>query len=282
MKKNKTIPECWDELNQPQFEYLLKKIFVMMVNETITQQDVLRDFADFLCGRKKFISPVKKADYLLLVNGVANILSWVFTPSPLEDSAGGEVLFNYDSVQNLIPKIGKLVGPQSAGYDLRLGEYRKACWMYNNYTINHDMESLNGLVGILYRRPAKDTKKSTFKGDYRESFNEYHIEKYAGRVKNVPEHIKWGVYLWFSYFCKYLMTGEFDIEGNEVSFAALFTSGGDPDGKKDENLGMTSVLFTLAESRTFGNVDETDNALLFKVMLKLLADHQTAENLKKS
>lgn len=281
MKTDRVIPECWEELTPTQFKYLLKNIFVMMSSDDISKDDVLNDFADYLCGRLHFANKSKKLDYLLLVRKAATVLEWIFQTSPTDN----EITVDFCTTQNLLPKIGKLVGPQSAGFDIRFGEYRKACWMYNNYTLNHDVESLDGLVGILYRSPSPSASlrhPRKFNGDYREPFNEYSLERYAKRVKHWPEYIKWGVYLWFSYFCRYLMTGEFDIDGNEVSFAPLFSSGGDPDGKKDESLGMTSVLFSLAESRTFGTVDDTDNALLFKVMLKLLNDHKTAQNLKKA
>lgn len=290
MKNSKIIPECWDEMTTKQFKYLLRKIFVMMRNPEISKDDVLRDFADYILGRNNSLvgffdylrghdnrlRSVKHVDYMLLVNSAAEILSWIF------EVENDEVYLNFDTTKNLIPRIGKLIGPQLAGYDLRFSEYRKACWMYNRYTIEHDMASLDGLVGILYRPQAPKGDVNTFNGDYREPFNEYLISNYAKRVKRVPEHIKWGVYLWFGNFCKYLMSGEFCIDGAEISFAPLFQSGGDPDGKRDESLGMTSVLFTLAESRTFGNVDETDNAFLFKVMLKLLNDDITAKNLKKA
>jgi len=266
-----------------------------MQNPDISKDDVLRDFADYILGRNNSLVGffdylrgrdnrlrlVKHVDYMILVNSAAEILSWIF------EVENDEVSLTFDTTKNILPRIGKLIGPKSAGSDLRFGEYRKACWMYNRYTIEHDMASLDGLVGILYRpsnslRPSTSLRYlSTFNGDYREPFNEHLIGKYAKRVKKVPEHLKWGIYLWFGYFCQYLMTGEFYIDGTEVSFAPLFQSGGDADGKHDESLGMTSVLFSLAESRTFGNVDETDNALLFKVMLKLLNDDITAKNLKK-
>ena len=260
-----------------------------MLNTEISKDDVLRDFAnyilgrnnsligffDYLCGRDNRLRLVKHVDYLLMVNQAAEILSWIF------EVADDQVSLNFDTTKNLIPRIGKLIGPKSSGSDLHFGEYRKACWMYNRYTIEHDMASLDGLVGILYRPKAPELDMTKFDGDYREPFNEYLIARYAKRVKRVPENVKWGVYLWFGHFCKYLMSGEFSIDGAEISFSPLFQSGGDPDGKRDESLGMTSVLFTLAESRTFGNVDETDNALLFKVMLKLLNDDITAKNLKK-
>jgi len=275
MKKVRSIPEYWEEMTPKQFNYLLRKIFVMMRNDIITKEDVLTDFADYLCGRNYSVSLSKRINHLLLVNTASDLLKWIFVENE------EEVIFDFCTVQNLIPKFKKLIGPQSAGYDLRFGEYRKACWMYNAYTINHDMDSLDGLVGILYRPSTSLRYRNTFNGDFREPFNEHLIGKYASRVKHWPEYIKWGIYLWFGYFCKHLMSEEFEIEGNTVSFAPLFQSGGDPNVKKDESLGMTSVLFSLAESRTFGNVDETDQAFLFKVMLKLLADYQTAQNLKK-
>jgi hypothetical protein len=280
MKRKKIIPECWEELTSDQFVYLLRKVFVMMENPAITKDDVLRDFADYILGRRHYINPWLKNDYLLLVNEAAKIMEWIFSLQLATNANELPVIaLDYNSVHNLIPEYRGLKGPQSAGFDLRFKEYRTACWMYNNYTVEHDIDSLNGLVGILYRKEAKTTKPS-FNGDFREPFNQYHLAKYAKRVAYWPEHIKWGIYLWFGYFCQYLMTGDFSIEGNDISFAPLFSAESDPEGKRDDSLGMTSILFTLAESRTFGNVDETDNALLFKVMLKLLNDDITAKNLK--
>lgn len=256
-----------------------------MADDEITKEDVLLDFADYLCVRKRILSTAQKCDYMMLVNSVAELLEWIFietTPNP-SDGGEQEVIVNFDTTNNLLPTIGKLIGPQHAGYDLRFGEYRNACWMYNLYTTEHDVQALNALVGMLYRFPTskREVKKNTFNGDYREPFNPHQIEKYAKRVRHIPEHVKWGVYLWFGYFCKYLMTGDFYIEGEDVSFVQIFVKKEDNSEKKDESLGMTSVLFTLAESRTFGNVDETDNARLFKVMLKLLNDDMTAKNLSK-
>ena len=66
------------------------------------------------------------------------------------------------------------------------------------------------------------------------------------------------------------------IEGREVCFAPVFGQGGSPDEKQADNLGMLSILFTMADTGTFGNVAETDEAPLLDVMLKLLNDHYTA------
>lgn len=275
MKQPKFIPECWEELTPNQFEYLLSKIFVMMANEALTKDDVLHDFADYILGRKHFVNPVLKEEYMLMVYAAARIMSWIFLTNV------DEVIVDYCSTQNLIPRIGKLVGPMSHGGDLKFGEYRTACEFYNAYTAKHDINDLNALVGILCRKPAKKIKRASFDGNYREPFSKYMIGKYAKRVRDVPEHVKWGVYLWFSYFCKHLITESFIIEGQEICFAPVFGSNADPDGKKDDSLGMLSVLFSLAESRTFGTINETDDARLLDVMTKLLNDYNQTQNLKK-
>jgi hypothetical protein len=48
---------------------------------------------------------------------------------------------------------------------------------------------------------------------------------------------------------------------------------------------MNSVLYSVAESGVFGNVDATDDTQLLRVMMKLLDDKQRADemmrNLKK-
>lgn len=275
MRKAIEIPEYWDELNPRQFKFLLKHVFVMMENKQISTKDLLRSFADYLCGYPVCILPKRKEAYFALLDQIADKLSWIF------NTEGEEILLHFDTTTNLLPYLGKLLGPVSHGSDLRFGEYRTACDFYNRYTTEHDKDSLDALVGILYRKPNPDISKQSFDGDYREPFNRHHIGSYAKRVSRLPEYVKWGVYLWFGYFCQYLMSGDFIIDGNRISFAPLFSSNSDPDVKQNDSLGMTSVLFSLAESGTFGNIKETDNAFLFEVMMKMLNDKQQIDKLNK-
>lgn len=278
MKRYTDIPECWEEFTPRQFKYLLKSVFKMMANDKISPIDVLRDLADFMLGRKKFILPWQQERYLALVSTIADHLEWIFS---IDD--GNEVTMNYTSTQNPLPAIDGLIGPQSHGADLRFGEYRAAVDFFNRFTQEHDSESLDCLVGILYRNPQKGKVDATFDGQYREPFNPHLIGTYCEHAKHLDEHLKWGIYLWFSAFCKYLIEGGiFIIEGNEVSFGGIFhRSDPDPDVKVENSIGMMSVLFTLADSHTFGTAMETDDAELFKVLLKLLHDKQAIDNLQK-
>lgn len=276
MAKRIEIPEMWEEFTPKQFKYLLRVVFRMMNDRSITTGDLLCDFADYLLGRWKFIHPARQENYLALVGNVAEKLTWIFRQE------NNSIIFNFETTQNLLPKLGKLIGPLSHGSDLRFGEYRTAVEYYNRYTQTHRPEYLDALVGILYRKPNRQKKSFQFNGQYRQPFNCYLINRYAGQVKDIPEYLKWGVYLWFGYFCRYLFEGTFLIEGNEVSFASIFErTNENPDEKKANSLGMTAVLFSLADNSTFGTANETDETELFKVLLKLLYDKNMLDELKK-
>lgn len=116
----------------------------------------------------------------------------------------------------------------------------------------------------------------------REPFREQQMGRYMGLVGGMPEWMQWGVYAWFSYFCEYLFTETFIIDGLEVCFAPVFArSKRDSDARQGDtqSLGMNSILFSVAESGVFGNATETDDTLLLRVMMKLLDDKQRTDEM---
>jgi hypothetical protein len=151
----------------------------------------------------------------------------------------------------------------------------------NEYNQTRKPEILQMLCGVLYQKPGATLNKKNFNGIYREEFNPARMGLYADRIRIMPEHIRWGVYAWFAYFCEYLLTGTFIIEGTEVCFAPIFVRSGSEGGTSEQNLGLHAIGLSVAESGVFGNAEQTDRTLLLKIMLKLLNDHQRAEALQK-
>lgn len=272
MKRFVEIPECWEEMTPRQWKNLLRLYFRLMTDPSITKDDFLLDLADCFLGRKKFIHPGQTQRYNILVGQVADSLDWV-----LGQDENGLIFLDYTSTINLLPAISGLIGPQSHGSDLLFGEYRAAVDLYNRFTLDHQEQDLNALVGVLYRPTDKRSDYSR-----RESFSRYRIDRYAERASHLPDSLKWGVYLWFGYFCRYIVDGGlFIIEGTEVSFSEVFgRQDNDPDAKADESIGMLAVLFSLADAGTFGNASQTDEAELFSVLLKLLHDKITNDKIK--
>lgn len=280
MNKYLEIPTMWEELTAGQFLYLLRLVFEARPDE-ITIGDFLLKFADFLLGEKQYVTPNRRTQYYKLVNDVAATLDWIFT----KDDDGNYVL-DFCTTQNLLPEINGLTGPQSHGSDLTFGEYRAAVDMMNRYSAEHEAFFLDALCGILYRkRPSVGFKRIISKEDDitpRERFSKHKIERYARNFETVPEYLKWGVYLWFANFCRYLIEGgEFIIDGNTLSFESLFERGSS-NGDQDQGIGLMSIVFSLADSGTFGNAEETERTLLFPVLMKLLHDKQMFEKLKRN
>lgn len=277
MFRYKEIPECWEEMNPRQFKYFLKSLFRLFSNPDFTPREVLCDYADFLLGRRKFLLPHLQERYLCLVFTIADRLDWIFEPTD-----DGKLEVNFSTTVNLLPTISRLVGPQSHGSDLVFGEYRKAVEFYNRFTSTHEPEALDALVGILYRKPSKK-KDFMVNGSRRQVYHEHLIERYAKQASGIPDYVKFGVYLWFGHFCRFIVDGGvFEIEGNEVCFSGIFERADpDEDSLQENSIGMLSVLFTLADSGTFGNEQATDKTALFKVLLKLLHDKEMNDRIQK-
>lgn len=69
--------------------------------------------------------------------------------------------------------------------------------------------------------------------------------RYMGLVEHMPVWMRWGIYAWFSYFCEYLFSGTFIIDGLELCFGPVFSRGRDKDARQNDvqSLGMNSILF---------------------------------------
>ena len=192
------------------------------------------------------------------------------------DDAAGCISLRFDTTRNLLPEWKGLRGPQSHGGDLTFGEFRAATAAMNLYTEDHLPSDLLALVAVLYRFPDPATGK-------RAPFDPDDLPTLMRDVQRVmPDWLQWGVYAWFARFCEYLLTGEFIIDGQTVTFAPVFGRR-DKDGEQPsgQDLGLNSILYTVAESGVFGTATETDRTPLLRVLLKLLDDKQRADELMK-
>ncbi|MEL5895044.1 hypothetical protein AAE250_16315 [Bacteroides sp. GD17] len=282
-QKDIEFPECWEEVRPTEWLHLLKIRDKLMRQPGLELVDIKREWCAYVLKNRGYRFRSKIED-MRLVDGLAKTLDWMWRAGEDEEAQGGTIVeLTYDCTANLLPAWRYLRGPMSHGADLTFGEFRQAAAVVNKFNAEHDLADLRALCGILYRKPVKD------KGCImREPFRPQYMNRYMGLVRDMPVWIQWGIYAWFAYFCQYLFTGTFIIDGLELCFAPVFDrhkkSGGYSPGII-QNLGMNSVLYSVAESGIFGNVDATDDTLLLRVMMKLLDDKQRADeilrNLKK-
>lgn len=279
MKKDIEFPDCWEELQPSEWLHLLESRELLMTKPGISLLDVKREWCAFVLKNRGYKFRSKVQD-MLLVNNLAQTLDWMWQVAEDTRNDGitlAETVLMYDSTVNLMPGWQELRGPMSHGADMTFGEFRYAVAAINKYNAGHDATDLQALCAILYR-PTVSSKGC----EVREPFREQYMSRYMGLVKEMPGWIQWGVYAWFAYFCEYLFTGIFIIDGLELCFEPLFSrSHRDKDAQPSDmqSLGMISILFSVAESGVFGNARATDDTLLLRVLMKLLDDKQRADEI---
>ena len=272
MRKMKEIefPDCWEEVRPKEWVELLRLRDAMMTRRGVSLLDVKRMWCAFVL-KNRGVTP-RGTDGMLLVNRLADTLDWMW----LIDEEEKCIALHFDTTQNLLPDWRGLIGPKSHGADLTFGEFRAATAAMNLYTDGHLPSDLLALVAVLYRFPDPVTGK-------RAPFNPDDLPTLMRDVQRVmPDWLQWGVYAWFARFCEYLLTGEFVIDGQTVIFAPVFGRR-EKDGERPsgQDLGLNSILYTVAESGVFGTATETDRTPLLRVLLKLLDDKQRADELMK-
>ena len=267
------FPDCWEEVLPAEWLYLLRLRHKLIRHSKTTLIDVKREWCRFVLSNRG-IRKENSDDYYILINKLALTLDWMWS----ESKGGNEVELMFSSTKNLLPEWKLFKGPLSHGSDLTFGEFRSAVMMMNGYNETQEPAMLQALCGILYRYPGKKVGKPDFDGRYREEFRQERINFYSDRMRMMPVQIQWGIYAWFAFFCSYLLAGTFIIDGMEISFESIFMrEQGDANKPIERSLGMSGILFSVAESGIFGNIEKADDTLLLRVLMKLLDDKYKAD-----
>ena len=269
------FPEVWDELTKADYVSMLKlrDMLVTRRPDNIDAFDVRIEAARCLLLNRGLRTRTSDDKYFLLVRQCAAKLDWLW-----QENDAGSISLVYRSTVNPLDKWGQLFGPMSHGADLSFGEFKDALALCHAYDTDdsHPMAILHQLAGLLYRRRQKSGQPGR-----RIAYDADGVEEQLARGNRMPSWFVWGVYAWFSFFCEYLATGVFIIDGREVCFRSVF--GGTDSGKseRDSGLGLNAIAMTLAESGVFGGYDEVLHTPLMRVMLKLLHDKDIFEQQKR-
>ena len=91
--------------------------------------------------------------------------------------------------------------------------------------------------------------------------------------------IRYGIFIFWAGCEDYLVTGRPVIDGNEIDLSILYEKSGN--GSSEGSLGLVGLLYSLAESKVFGSIQETDNQNLYDVMAKLYQDTKRLKEMPK-
>ncbi len=177
------------------------------------------------------------------------------------------------------------MGPTDLLSDLTIYEFKEASWRVGKYAETRDDQYLDELFAVLYHRAGyfwskkENLSRTSFETgktgarDFKHSLN---------AALHVPIGVKFVIYLFFIGCMNWLRDESIEIDGREICFECLFPKDADKSSGHDnqgDNTGMAGILFQMAESGVFGNMEQTSKVSMWDVFLRL---YQIHHQIKKS
>ncbi len=293
------FPACWEEMNNQQFACVVQNWIKLQDGKLSKPEFYLIVLYNFL-GIKR--SPLqnwkdRRLSAEQLEDKFANIwqltqqLNWLLEEK--ETQKGIVYRLTYTDITNHLPEIEndwgiKLIGLENGMMDITFGEYRRAFAHFEAFNNDKRDIFLNRLIATLYlpERSDYNTVKHDpdFNGRRREIFNQNLTDHYAELLKRVPFWQKYSIFLWFYNCDTFLKTGELELDGKIISFEPVFQkTKADPEEIEtlyDNDLGMTQLLYGIAESKLFGSIADVDNTGYLDILTALLYWKQQVDKLK--
>lgn len=286
-----SFPSCQEEMNQRQRIAFVSAIMLYKtgtINITILRQVILKHLLDIRPSQRfKYFLPKKQK--LKAGENFARLAELLDSLFEITTENGKKVYTtNLEIPIQFIPvlkhKRRKYYGPETAFTDLSFYEFRMASYYYSEY-INKGSESfLDLLIALLYR-PQKRfyaiTKhKKTFNGirrsDISANTNPNYIEARAKKLSSLSFATKYTILLYAAGCFAYLRTGNPEIDGKEISFERLYKN-----ESQGESIGLSGLLFNMAESKIFGDIDKTDSQNIYTIFSRMYQLMLQDEELKR-
>jgi hypothetical protein len=294
------FPSNWDELTNDEFAFVIQtwiKLMDGLINVDEFNLIILYNLlgikrSPFQDWKDKRLSRQQLEDKFANIWQLTETLHWLIR---LEETESGPVgMLNWSGIENRIPTIetewATLEGPSDCFLNITFAEYRAAWKHFEAYTRSQKHTDIDHLVAILYRPERGNYKElqhqPDFDGQTREPFNPHITSHYAELIVNIPFWQKYIVYVWFGNCDRFIKEEELELDGKPFTFAPLFKKQRTDDSDEveilDENdLGLTGLLYLMAESKLFGSIVETDKTGYIDILTALLYWKQQTDRIKK-
>jgi hypothetical protein len=190
-------------------------------------------------------------------------------------------------IPHLKHKGKKFFGPDSGFADLTFFEFRTASYYFTQYVEKNSEPDLDRLIALLYRpgksfwffrkrmRKCNAIRRISVNADS----NPFTLEKRAKFLSSLPFQIKYTILMYCAGSFAYMRNGCPEIDGKEINLERLYKN--EPDS---ESIGMSGLLFSMAESGIFGNIAETDKQNIYTILARMyqlmLQDEEMKRKLK--
>lgn len=264
------VPATYDEMTDTQVIYIMKRLAEHRAGLMSIDEFRVRVLYK-LCGiRRTLRSAIWRAWHseARFATSENTVLLCEHLLGGILEKTDDSYQIKFDSVRNFFPsvRIGlrKLVGPAEGLLDLSFAEFRGTTDEMELYLKTKDELHLDRMLACLYR-PTGPLQPS---GRRVMPFSPDTIDTYAALCHKLKPWQKQLILLWLSACVKYMQTGTFTIGSQEVCFDGLFKSNGANDTAQP-SLGWITILYDLAEKRTFGGIEETDRQSMIEILALL-------------
>jgi hypothetical protein len=259
------VPEHIGECNQEQYLYFVQLV-IMLEKGHLSFEEV----------QLLWVYKLLDLSYTgkLSESGKENLAQLIDLTDSFFEIEKGAYRANTEWAANLVPdfkwKLRKFKGPADALADVTIKQFLRGLELSTAYAERKDPKYLLKLLSHFYLRVSPMCRAKTY--------SELEAQKSEKLLARLPEHYLYGFYFFFQSAVKYLTSQEIEMaDGRRYNFSPLFGSG-ESDG---QSIGPMAVLFSLAENKVFGSINETENRNLIECLIYLLDRHYEKERLLK-
>jgi len=288
-------PSSWDEIkaeNVCRIGEIMHNCYTGKIDYDMARKLAVDEFLNRVNSVNKPALDEGSVDFWSTESLFADSVDFLFNHEEAKD--GDEnVSINPKFCTQLVPwvKVGLrwYVGPKDLLSDLTIFEFKEASWRIGKYSETRDDQYLNEIFAVLYQPGGligKRKVRGALIGTHCRGSVQQQERNYQTSIKaamHVPVGLKFMIYLFFIGCMNWLREEAVEIDGNEIRFGCLFPKSHDKtegDTSVENDTGMAGILFQMAESGVFGNMEQTSKVSMWDVFLRLLQIHNQIKKIK--
>jgi len=291
-----TYPSSWDEIkaeNVCRIGEIMHDCYTGKIDYDMARKLASDEFLNRVNSAIKPMYDEGSMDYWGVESLLADSVDFLFNRE--SDKDGKEsISINPKFCTQLVPrvKVGLrwYVGPKDLLSDLTIFEFKEASWRIGKYSETRDEQYLNEIFAVLYhpggligKRKVRGAMTHSVETHGSASLQQRNYNRSFKAAIHVPTGLKFIIYLFFIGCMNWLREEAVEIDGNEIQFGCLFPKLNDNSGGNEgdgNDTGMAGILFQMAESGVFGNMEQTSKVSMWDVFLRLLQIHNQIKKMK--
>jgi hypothetical protein len=239
------VPSSFADCDRQQARDVSQVLVYYMMHQSVSYEDLLIDIL-VACTNMKHRPEKDDVAYIHIAQLSRLCDSWF-------EDVDGKKEVRLDHIDNpftwLRTGLIKYHGPKDVFDNVTFGEYVDAMNYYSEFLDSQDVNYLDLLLATLFRKNVPLSRK-------RKPYTKNDTVKKAKRFKRLCMGYRYGFFLYFASFQKYLSTAKIYWEGRELDLKIIFAKQEEGYKSTIPGLGMLSVQFDMAQSGVMGNERE--------------------------